>query len=928
MDVKTAFLNGILKEEVYVGQPPGFVSKQYPDHVYALDKALYGLKQAPRAWYDVLSKFLVDSELMVKRFEMSMMGEMKFFLGLQVNQFSNGIFINQSKYILDILKRFGMENCDTVPTPMVEQAKLKLDLVGKPVDHTDYRSMIGSLMYLTSSRPDIMFATCMCARYQANPNEHHVSAVKRIFRYLKGTINLGLWYPKDSGFDLTAYSDADHAGCHLDRKSTSGSVQFLGDKLVCWSSKKQNCVSISTAESEYVAVSGCCAQVLWMRTQLTDYGFFFDKVPIYCDSKSAIAISCNPVQHTRTKHIDVRYHFIKDHVEKGTIELYFVGTEFQLADLFTKSLPEARFKFLVEKLGAWPSIDGTSDKGFLVGYSLNNKAKVVYNLGTKRVECRYLHKPPANAIASEIKMSKLGSSHARRTVTVQATTFMVLVDLPHGMKVIGTKWVYRNKRDERGVVYCGIKQDWWPKGTHRKKVLTMMRLFFVDVARIEANQIEVFMPHNLPPGFVDPDIPQRFYKVVKLYMDYIKLLKMLGNSKDISSQCRQADYGGSNLDRKSTTGGCQFLGQRLISWQCKKQTIVATSTTEAEYVAAANCCGQVLWVQNQLLDYGFNFMNTKIHIDNESTICIVKNPVYHSKTKHIEIRHHFIRDCYEKKLISVEKIHTDLNVADLHSMDEREEFQKHDAVAPSQPTSSSPLVPIPPNISSSHYNTYTYPASIHSPTLIPETQPEPFEHTFEEPSPVHQHFSPPHEQAQGQMAMDDLLHVVPKLISRIDSLETDLKQTKLTMGNAIVKLVKKVKKLEGLLKKRHMVVSDSEEEEPEAQGRKSQDDPLDSSVQGLVTPSTTKVYASGRNKEGDTREEKEAKGKKVVSSLDFQEEVDIGAEQTKTPKRLKDDEAKDAEPTRSQEKRKNIMQGNGLQKTLDEEESEDSDEVG
>ncbi|GJT06617.1 retrovirus-related pol polyprotein from transposon TNT 1-94 [Tanacetum coccineum] len=395
MDVKTAFLNGIPKEEVYVGQPPGFVSKQYPDHVYALDKALYGLKQAPRAWYDVLSKFLIDSDfqkglidptlfikkkgkhimliqiyvddiifgstnpkycmkfsdLMVKRFEMSMMGEMKFFLGLQVNQFSNGIFINQSKYILDILKRFGMENCDTVPTPMVEQAKLKLDLVGKPVDHTDYRSMIGSLMYLTSSRPDIMFATCMCARYQANPNEHHVSAVKRIFRYLKGTINLGLWYPKDSGFDLTAYSDADHAGCHLDRKSTSGSVQFLGDKLVCWSSKKQNCVSISTAESEYVAVSGCCAQVLWMRTQLTDYGFFFDKVPIYCDSKSAIAISCNPVQHTRTKHIDVRYHFIKDHVEKGTIELYFVGTEFQLADLFTKSLPEARFKFLVEKLG-------------------------------------------------------------------------------------------------------------------------------------------------------------------------------------------------------------------------------------------------------------------------------------------------------------------------------------------------------------------------------------------------------------------------------------------------------------------------------------------------------------------------------------------------------------------------------------------------
>nr|GEZ65661.1 retrovirus-related Pol polyprotein from transposon TNT 1-94 [Tanacetum cinerariifolium] len=184
MVVKTTFLNGILKEEVYVGQPPGFVSNQYLDHVYAIEKALYGLKQAPRAWYDVLSQFLIES-------------------GFQKGSIDTNLFIKKK-------------------------------------------------------------------------------AVKRIFRYLKGTINLGLWYPKDSGFDLTAYSDADHAGCHLDRKT----------------------------ESEYVAVSGCCAQVLWMRTQLTDYGFFYDKVPIYCDSKSEIAISCNPVQHTRTKHINVSFFII------------------------------------------------------------------------------------------------------------------------------------------------------------------------------------------------------------------------------------------------------------------------------------------------------------------------------------------------------------------------------------------------------------------------------------------------------------------------------------------------------------------------------------------------------------------------------------------------------------------------------------------
>ena len=164
-------------------------------------------------------------------------------------------------------------------------------------------------------------------------------------------MNLGLWYPRGTSFDLTAYSDSDHAGCKLDRKSTSGHIQFLGDKLVSWSSKKQNCVSTSTAEAEYVAAASCCSQVLWMRTQLSDYGFKFHRIPIYCDSKSAIAISCNPVHHSKTKHIDVRYHFIKDHVEKGDIELYFVKTDFQLADLFTKPLDVTRFNFLISKLG-------------------------------------------------------------------------------------------------------------------------------------------------------------------------------------------------------------------------------------------------------------------------------------------------------------------------------------------------------------------------------------------------------------------------------------------------------------------------------------------------------------------------------------------------------------------------------------------------
>ncbi|GJS50580.1 ribonuclease H-like domain-containing protein [Tanacetum coccineum] len=293
MDVKMAFLNGSLKEEVFICQPNGFVDPDFSNHVYRLKKALYGLKQAPRAW---------------------------------------------------------MEKCDTVCTPMAT-TKLDADLQGTQVNQTKYHSMIGGLMYLTASRPDIAFATFVCASYQAHPTEKHLKEVKRIFRYLRQTINMGLWYSKYSGFELIAYSDADLVGCNDDCKSTSGGIQFLGDKLVSWSSKKQDCTTMSTAEAEYVSLSACCAQVIWMRTQLLDYGFRYNKIPIYCDSQSAIAISCNPVQHSRTKHINIRYHFIKEHVEKGTIELYFVGTEYQLADLFTKALPKERFEYLVHRIG-------------------------------------------------------------------------------------------------------------------------------------------------------------------------------------------------------------------------------------------------------------------------------------------------------------------------------------------------------------------------------------------------------------------------------------------------------------------------------------------------------------------------------------------------------------------------------------------------
>ncbi|GKA38443.1 retrovirus-related pol polyprotein from transposon TNT 1-94 [Tanacetum coccineum] len=256
------------------GQSGGFVVQEQSDS--KLKKALYGLKQAPRAWYDLLSKFLLSQEfskgtvdptvfikrqgknillvqiyvddiifasttpelcdqfskIMCSKFKMSIMGKILFFLGLRISQSPRVIFISQSKYALESLKKYGMESSNPVDTPMVEKSKLDEDTKGKVVDPTHYRGMVGTLMYLTASRPDLTFAVCMCARYQAKPTKKHLHAVKKIFKYLRGTVNRVLWYPKDSSIALTSYTDVDHAGCQDTRRSTSGCMQLLGDRLV------------------------------------------------------------------------------------------------------------------------------------------------------------------------------------------------------------------------------------------------------------------------------------------------------------------------------------------------------------------------------------------------------------------------------------------------------------------------------------------------------------------------------------------------------------------------------------------------------------------------------------------------------------------------------------------------------------------------
>ncbi|GJZ37437.1 retrovirus-related pol polyprotein from transposon TNT 1-94, partial [Tanacetum coccineum] len=237
MDVKTAFLNGILREEIYVSQPDGFVDQDNPNHVYKLKKALYGLKQG--AWYDLLLKFLLSQELSKGTVDSTLFIRRQGKDILLILQSPRGIFINQSKYALESLKKYGMESSDPVDTPMVEKSKLDEDTQGKTIDPTQYRGMIGTLMYLTASRPDLTFAVCMCAQYQAKPTENHLHAVKRIFKYLRGTINRGLWYPKDSSIALIPYANTDHVGFQDTRRSTSRCMQLLGDKLVSWSSKRQ-----------------------------------------------------------------------------------------------------------------------------------------------------------------------------------------------------------------------------------------------------------------------------------------------------------------------------------------------------------------------------------------------------------------------------------------------------------------------------------------------------------------------------------------------------------------------------------------------------------------------------------------------------------------------------------------------------------------
>jgi hypothetical protein len=249
------------------------------------------------------------------------------------------------------VKKFGMESASHKRTPAPTHLKLSKDEKGVKVDQSLYRSMIGSLLYLTASRPDITFAVGVCARYQAEPKVSHLTQVKRILKYVSGTSDYGMLYTHSDNAMLIGYCDADWAGSADDRKSTSGGCFFLGNNLISWFSKKQNCVSLSTAEAEYIAAGSSCSQLVWMKQMLSEYNIHQETMKLYCDNMSAINISKNPIQHSRTKHIDIRHHFIRELVEEKIVMLEHVITGEQLADIFTKALDHNQFEKLRGKLG-------------------------------------------------------------------------------------------------------------------------------------------------------------------------------------------------------------------------------------------------------------------------------------------------------------------------------------------------------------------------------------------------------------------------------------------------------------------------------------------------------------------------------------------------------------------------------------------------
>ncbi|KAI5328775.1 hypothetical protein L3X38_028172 [Prunus dulcis] len=396
LDVNNAFLHGTLLENVYMVQPPGFVDSNHPSYVCKLRKALYGLKQAPRAWYKELHSFLLSHgfvnaisdaslflfkngttviyflvsvddllitgnnstlvakfiQLLATRFSVKDLGSLHYFLGVEVLPTATGLFLSQQKYIHDLLVNAKMDGAKAVSTPLSTTDSLMLHDGSPLTDPTPYRRLVGGLQYLSLTRPDISFAVNKLSQFMHSPSETHWQALKRLLRYLKGTISFGLHLCRRPSNRLYAFSDADWAGDHDDRKSTTGYVVYLGGNLISWSSRKQQSVSRSSTEAEYRAIAATTSELTWIQSLLRELGIPLPTPPVVsCDNIGAMFYCANPVLHSRMKHIEIDFQFVRDRVTRGLLQVSHVSTTDQLADALTKPLPRPRFHLLRSKIG-------------------------------------------------------------------------------------------------------------------------------------------------------------------------------------------------------------------------------------------------------------------------------------------------------------------------------------------------------------------------------------------------------------------------------------------------------------------------------------------------------------------------------------------------------------------------------------------------
>ncbi|GJT10204.1 putative ribonuclease H-like domain-containing protein [Tanacetum coccineum] len=739
-----AFSYGTIDEEVYVSQPPGFVDLEHPKKVYKVVKALYGLHQAPRAWYATLSKFIekhgygrgtIDKNLFIKKdkkdimlvqvyvvdiifgstrkswcdefealmkgiFQMSSMGELIFFLGLQVKQKTNGIFISQDKYVADMLKKFDLTRVKTAINLMETKMALPKDEEADEVDVYLYRSMIGSLMYLTAFRPDIMFAVCACSRFQVTPKTSHLNAMKRIFKYLKGKPNLGLWYPRESSFDLEDFSNSDYARANLDRKSTT--------------------------EAEYVAAASCCGQVLWIQNQMLDYGFNFMNTKIHIDNESTICIVKNPVYHSKRKYIEIRHHFIRDSYKKKLIRVEKIHTDFNVADLLTKAFDGP--KLLMDQV--YKLFPGTA-------YCYSDKMRLILDHPLKNMEDRGIFDSGCSAHMTgnkdhldDFEECKGGSdSRFFKRFDNQTATATTLAD---------------------GTLELRATIDTLEYTITEASVRSKLQL-------ADASGISMLPNNEIFEGMGNMGYPTdgtfTFWK-----SHFTPQWRFLVHHilHCMSPKSGGWDQFGSNI---ATALICLSTGRIYNFSKLIFDGMVANLKSKTKFLMYPRFLQMILEIQHENKHpYLAIVLTKKIFRNMKRGFKGVPRPLL-------------------PVMLPVVAVDQSAGQAN----------QAVDQPSPSEPLPSSSHPPVISTTTESE-PTPVFEPTTHPKSPLPEPDSEPIKHTFKQPSLKHQPLSPiqetevpqsqdpthPHVAEERTMTVDDLLQLVPKLITKVDSLETDM----------------------------------------------------------------------------------------------------------------------------------------------------------